>query len=89
MNIFGISVKFRRQPRWASYEQVQELSKAVQSLYNAYEAMRKKVYRDAKPAPADGEIAPIVDLATEEIGLGGLVPGAVLSEAQIQKLFGG
>ena len=55
MRIFGFELKLKKQPRWASYDDVISLSESVQSLFNAYEAMRKKVYRETKKDNGAGQ----------------------------------
>jgi len=90
--IFGIEFNAKRIPKWASYTDVLALSATLHEmqdnmdrLYNAVEAMRKKVYRDNTKADVITEPNTLV----REVPPSSLHPGDVLTEEQIRQLEGG
>lgn len=92
MRIFGIRLSASREPKWASYTEVQRLSELCQAIIDdiatinrRLEAHNKKIYRDESKAAVVDE-ADLKKLVPEpELVLG---PGTVLTNEDITKLFG-
>lgn len=95
MKIFGIRLTAKKEPRYASYADVQALSELVtelthnqERLYNAIEAIRKKIYREDKKEEATEEMERLA-LTNEQPRVSSLGPGDILTPEQMNQMFGG
>jgi len=96
MRIFGANIRFhleaKREPKWASYQSVQDLSTALNEAYGEIaaikreqEAQRKKIYREEQKV----EAAKVVEGGNGETPIQALPPGTILSAEQVRRIFGG
>jgi len=93
MRFFGIRFTAKKEPRYPSYAQFEELSAIVQSvsdglvdLNKAIEATRKKVYRTEQKGEIDEIMGGDGKLPKQKVPI---LPGSVLSSEQVRELLGG
>jgi len=98
MRIFGVQISFKRERRWATLNDVRELSGQVEtlrtevhSLFLSNEAMRKKISRDGKKEEVLDEAQAVLGVAGDNNAPGAEVarkfyPGQELTEEQMSLL---